>query len=254
MNFIISASTDLGGKSANQDSMSALVLNTPQGPMAFAVLCDGMGGLEHGELASAAVVRAFRRWALTVLPVLCREPLEDRIIRRHWETLITDLNNRIQQYSVHNNTRMGTTVAAILLTQKRYYIVNMGDSRVYELTDRIRQLTKDHSWVAREVEAGRISPEEAEHHPKRNVLTQCIGAPRQVFADMFFGTTKKNAVYLLCSDGFRHEITGDEIFEKLCPGALDGSVAMKKQTAELIEMNKQRGETDNISVALIRSY
>ena len=253
MNFYISASTDKGAKSINQDSLSSLVLQTPQGPMAFAVLCDGMGGLDHGELASAAVVRAFRRWATTSLPNLCQEPLEDWIIRQQWQSLIDNLNMRVQQYSHQNQTRMGTTATVLLLTQNRYFLMNVGDSRAYELTDHIRQLTKDHSFVAREIEEGRITPEEAEHHPKRNVLTQCIGAPKQVFADLFFGRTKQNAVYMLCSDGFRHEPTPNELFEHLCPMALVNRKAMEEKSSELIALNKQRGETDNISVILIRT-
>ena len=254
MNFLISASTDLGGKSTNQDSLCTLVLQTPQGPMTFAILCDGMGGLENGELASAAVVRAFRRWALTVLPDLCQAPLEDGVIRQQWETLIQNLNSRIGLYSQQNGTRMGTTAVVMLLTQSRYFILNVGDSRAYELTDHLRQLTRDHSWVAREVEAGRIPPEEAESHPKRNVLTQCIGAPRQVNGDMFYGRTKKKAVYLLCSDGFRHEITQDEIFASLGPQVLTDPRTMDRNAKDLIAENLRRGEIDNISVVLVRTY
>ena len=221
--------------------------------MAFAVLCDGMGGLEHGELASAAVVRAFRRWATTTLPELCREPLEDWVLRQQWQSMVDDLNRRIQRYSVQNQTRMGTTATVMLLTQSRYFIMNVGDSRAYELTDHIRQITKDHSFVAREIEEGRITPEEAEHNPKRNVLTQCIGAPKQVYADMFFGRTQQNAVYMLCSDGFRHELTSGELFTYLCPQVLVNSKAMEEKSLKLIALNKQRGETDNISVSVIRT-
>lgn len=255
MNFIISANTDVGTvKTTNQDSLSSLVLDTLQGKMVFSILCDGMGGLEHGELASAAVVRAFRRWATTELPQLCREPLEDYVIRQQWQSMVSDLNVRIQQYSARENTRMGTTVVAMLLTQSRYYIMNVGDSRAYELTDHISQITKDHSVVAREIEAGNITPEEAEHHPRRNVLTQCVGASKEVYVDMFFGRVKKNAVYMLCSDGFRHEPTTDELFEKLCPAVLNNADVMHANSEALIGLNKQRGEDDNISVALVRTY
>lgn len=254
MKFFISASTDRGGKSANQDSVCALQLKTPQGPMAFAILCDGMGGLDHGELASAAVVRAFRQWALNVLPELCKAPLEESLIRRHWDTMIQDLNSRIGLYSQENGTQMGTTAVVMLLTQTWYFIMNVGDSRAYELTDLLCQITRDHSVVAREVEAGRITPEDAEHHPQRNILTRCIGAPRQINGDMFYGRTKKNAVYMLCSDGFRHELTSDELYEHLGPKMLRDPNAMKRNATNLIGLNQKRGETDNISVVLVRTY
>ena len=82
MNFIISANTDVGiAKSKNQDSLTSMVINTPQGRMAFSVLCDGMGGLDKGEAASASVINAFRRWAMNDLPNLCGGPLEDATIR-----------------------------------------------------------------------------------------------------------------------------------------------------------------------------
>lgn len=254
MEFLISANTDPGVvKETNQDSLCCLRLRTPQGKMAFSVLCDGMGGLEHGELASAAVVRVFRKWALTELPKLCEAPLEDYMIRKQWQSILTELNNRIQRYSAHHRTSMGTTVVAMLLTQNRYYIMNVGDSRAYELTDHIKQLTQDHSVVAREVEAGIITPEEAEHHPKRNVLTQCIGASKEVYADMVFDRVKKNAVYMLCSDGFRHELTADEIFEGLRPDVLQDPQQMSMASDDLIARNMRRGEEDNISVVLVRT-
>ena len=255
MDFLVSSNTDVGAvKTTNQDSLSALVLGTPQGKMVFTVLCDGMGGLEHGELASASVVRTFRNWATTILPELCQEPLEDAVIRQHWQGIVTEMNKRIQEYSAEKQTRMGTTAVVMLLTQGRYYIMNVGDSRAYELTDHICQLTEDHSVVARELNAGRITPEEAEHHPKRNVLTQCVGASKEVYGDMFFGRVKKNAVYMLCSDGFRHEISPDELYDILQPGVLRNEHAMRENAQKLIALNKQRGEDDNISVVLVRTF
>jgi len=254
MDFKISANTDPGTvRPTNQDSLSAMALQTPQGKMAFGVLCDGMGGLENGELASAAVVRAYRRWALETLPQLCQAPLEDGAIRQQWQNIASDLNARIGQYSAQRETRMGTTVVVMLLTQERYYIMNVGDSRAYELTDCLTQITRDHSVVARELEAGRITPEEVEHHPKRNVLTQCIGASKEVYCDMYFGEARKDAVYMLCSDGFRHEPTGQELLENLGPQVLWDEETMDRNGKALMELCKQRGEDDNISVVLVRS-
>lgn len=255
MDFLISANSDVGAvKTTNQDSLSTLLLDTPRGKMVFAILCDGMGGLEHGEIASAAVVRAFHNWATTELPELCQSPLEEEIIGKQWQDLASDLNLRIRRYSEQKGIRMGTTLVAMLLTQGQYYIVNVGDSRAYELTDHIFQITRDHSVVAREVEAGRISPAEAEHHPRRNVLTQCVGASPEVRADVYCGRVKKNAVYMLCSDGFRHEIGLEEMFGRLRPDALCNEAAMDQNARSLIELNKQRGEDDNISVVLVRTF
>lgn len=255
MNFIISANTDIGiSKSTNQDSLTNMLINTPQGRMVFTVLCDGMGGLDKGEVASASVINAFRSWALNELPKLCTAPLEDAVIRSQWDAIVTHQNNLIKTYGARQGVRLGTTVVAMLLTQNRYYILNVGDSRAYELTGTLRQITADQTFVAREIAAGHMTPEEARVDPRRNVLLQCVGASDEVYPDMFFGDVLPNAVYMLCSDGFRHEITPEEIYEKLQPGVLFDDYTMQQNTISLIELNKQRRENDNISVALVRTF
>lgn len=255
MNFIISANTDVGiAKNTNQDSLSVMVINTPQGRMAFSILCDGMGGLEMGEVASAAVINAFRRWVYEELPILCNAPLQDVTIRTQWEKIILEQNQAIKAYGARQGVRMGTTVVVALLTQTRYYILNVGDSRAYELTSGLRQITADQTFVAREIALGHMTPEEAKVDPRRNVLLQCVGASENVYPDMFFGDVQPNAVYMLCSDGFRHEITPEEIYEKLQPGVLYDDATMQRNTLSLIELNKQRCERDNISVALVRTF
>lgn len=255
MNFIISATTDIGlTKSTNQDSLSVMTLNTPQGRMVFAILCDGMGGLEKGEVASASVIQAFRKWVTTQLPQLCGAPLEDAVIRSQWEAIITEQNRTIQAYGARNGVRLGTTAVVMLLTQNRYYILNVGDSRAYELMDGLRQLTSDQTFVAREVALGHMTPEQAERDSRRNVLLQCVGASESVYPEMFFGTSQENAVYMLCSDGFRHEITPEEIWQMLQPQVLLDEYTMQQNSAALIELNKQRQERDNISLLLVRTF
>jgi len=255
MNFIISGTTDIGiTKETNQDSLSLRVMNTRQGRMAFAILCDGMGGLEKGELASATVIRRFNEWVDTDLRVLSENPLEDSVIRAQWEKIVTEQNEKIKAFGGRLGIRLGTTVVAMLITQKRYYILNVGDSRAYELSYDIQLLTHDQTFVAREVSLGNMTEEEAMQDERRSVLLQCVGASDEVYPDMFFGTPKNNAIYLLCSDGFRHEISSAEIFSAMRPENLINEEAMQYASRSLIELNKQREEEDNISVALIRTY
>lgn len=255
MNFIVSANTDIGiKKSTNQDSLSVKVINTPQGRMTFAVLCDGMGGLEKGEVASASVIRAFDNWVYNDLPLLCNAPIEDAVLRTQWDKIVTEQNNTIRTYGARQGVKLGTTVVAMLITQTRYYIMNVGDSRAYELTDSIRQLTNDQTFVAREVALGNMTEEQAKMDERRNVLLQCVGASDDVYPDMFFGNVDSNAVYMLCTDGFRHEISSEEIYEKLQPGVLFDENTMCMHTAELIELNKRRMEQDNISIVLVRTF
>ena len=255
MNFIVSATTDIGiSKSTNQDSLSVKVINTSIGRMVFAVLCDGMGGLAKGEVASATLIQAFDNWARNELPLLCNQPLEDAVIRSQWDRIITEQNNIIKTYGARQGVRLGTTAVVMLLTQTRYYIMNVGDSRAYELTNGLKQLTADQTFVARDVALGNMTEEQAAVDERRSVLLQCVGASDEVYPDMFFGDTMENAVYMLCSDGFRHEITGDEIYASLQPNLLLDEATMQQNTLNLIELNKQREERDNISVVLVRTF
>ncbi len=255
MNFIVSASTDVGiTKKNNQDSLSVKVLNTPTGRMVFAIVCDGMGGLEKGEVASATVIKAFENWLLNRLPILSTVPIHSDQLREEWQKIVTDINEKIKAYGKRQGINLGTTAAVLLLTQTEYYIMNVGDSRVYEIYDKTVQLTNDQTFVAREIALGRMTPEQAKVDSRRNVLLQCIGASENVYPDFFVNRVKQNAVYLLCSDGFRHEITSEEIYHYLNPSQLINQGMMTNNTKRLIELNKQRQETDNITALLVKTY
>jgi len=115
-------------------------------------------------------------------------------------------------------------------------------------------LTKDQTVVAREVELGNLTQVEAETDSRRSVLLQCVGASDEVYPDMFFGDTALNATYMLCSDGFRHEITEGEIYAYLNPTVMTDADGMQRNMEALIELNKQRRERDNISVVTIRTF
>ncbi len=255
MDFIVSANTDIGTtKNTNQDGLSVKVIDTAQGKMTFAILCDGMGGLAKGEVASTTVISAFNDWVYNELPKLCNAPIDDDVIKSQWEKIVIDQNEAIKSYGKSQGIRLGTTIVVMLITQTRYYLLNVGDSRAYEISDTLHQLTVDQTFIAREIQMGRMTPEEAAVDPRRNVLLQCVGASEEVYPDMFFGDAVQGAVYMLCSDGFRHEITPDEIYQGFHPNVLISAEAMNNNTLSLIELNKQRAERDNISVVLVRTF
>lgn len=255
MKFIISASTDAGNvKSTNQDSVSIQLLEAGGQQLVFAVLCDGMGGLQKGELASASVIQAFRRWQEERLQVLLHTGLQDNDIRQEWTGLIEECNEKIKAYGWEHGVKLGTTATIMLMTPQRYYVANVGDSRAYALQTQVTQLTRDHTVVAREMELGYLTPEQAETDPRRSVLLQCVGASEQVYADFFFGTPQNDAVYFLCSDGFRHKITQEEMLIYLAPYGMNSQENMQQNEQALIRMIKERGERDNITIATIRTY
>lgn len=258
MKFIIAADTDKGNaKQFNQDSLTVKTVRTISGDMVLAVMCDGMGGLAKGEMASASVVKKFEHWLMEELGRLCQDgELNGQVVCARWNELVQKMNEKLKNYGASQGIRLGTTLTVLLLTQRDYFLMNVGDSRAYEISERegIRQLTKDQTFVAREIELGHMTYEQGLKDERRNVLLQCIGASDQVYPDMFFGKTRMNAVYMLCSDGFRHEISADEIFQGLRPSAMLSEEEMRDNCRTLINIVMERGERDNISVIVIRTY
>lgn len=255
MNFLVSASTDIGiKKSTNQDSLMVKKIRTAHGNMVFAILCDGMGGLEKGEVASATVVNAFNTWLLRDFPKSLEHGLDGEVVQRQWNSIIVEQNEKIMSYGRRQKVRLGTTVVAMLFTEENYYILNVGDSRAYELGKKIELLTLDQTVVADEVRRGILTKEQAEVDSRRNILLQCVGASQRIIPDFIKGRIKKDTVYMLCSDGFRHEITQEEMMQVFHPASLVDVNTMKESSLRLIELNKSRNEIDNISVILVRTY
>lgn len=224
------------------------------GNILLTVICDGMGGLAKGEVASSTVIQAFCRWFEDELPGLLAFPeaLEKRIFS-DWDRLIDECNRKIATYGRTNGVSMGTTLNAMLFIGERFYIVNIGDSRAYRATDRLERLTKDQTYIQREMDMGRMTPEEARVSPQRNVLLQCIGASDYIEPDYSVGDAAPGQVYMQCSDGFRHVISADEIFQYLNPGVITNEQTMIDSAVYLTELNKYRRETDNITVVVVRT-
>lgn len=144
MRYLISASSDVGiKKENNQDSLMAKILSIDGEEVALAVLCDGVGGLAKGEVASATVVKAFDKWFSERFPEIFYSDNVDSLIYSDWQKLLEVYNCKIREFGIANNISLGTTITAILLLRERYYIVNIDDSRTYEISNKVRQLTKD---------------------------------------------------------------------------------------------------------------
>lgn len=254
MDYIVSASSDIGiKKQTNQDSLTVKVINTPLGKMTLAVLCDGMGGLSNGEIASASVIKAFEKWLNNKLPDPTENDFDLKLVSKEWNELVVGMNQKIMQYGKEKGINIGTTVTAMLIKQDQYIVLNVGDTRAYEIYDSLYQITNDHTLIAKEIAEGRLSAQEAETDPRRSVLLQCCGASAEVAPEFHYGYPNKNAVYLLCSDGFRHQISPEEMYYTFEPSRMCDEFTMKKSIDDLIELNKQRMENDNISAILIRT-
>jgi serine/threonine protein phosphatase PrpC len=254
LEYISTYHTDVGiKKKTNQDSLLLAEAQTAGGNALLAVICDGMGGLSQGEVASAAVLRGFRAWFREALPHLVRTGLAPDTVSASWRELLAGMNTKVLDYSAVNHVTLGTTVVALLLADNRYFIVNVGDSRVYCFLDALHQLTRDQTVVQREVEMGLLTPEQAELDPRRNVLLQCIGASAVIEPEFTCGTLECGSLFMLCSDGFRHYIKPSEFWQTLNPRALGSEQQMHNNIVYLTDMNKYRREEDNISAIVIKA-
>ncbi|MCI6499321.1 PP2C family protein-serine/threonine phosphatase [Lachnospiraceae bacterium HCP1S3_C3] len=254
MDFLVAVNTDVGiKKKNNQDSVLVMEADTDLGKVLFAVVCDGMGGLAKGEVASAALIREYARWFEHDFPAVLYSGMSQDKLRSSMENVIYSMNSKIGSFGRNIGINLGTTVVALIIHDGKYYCVNVGDSRCYRIKNSMNCITKDQTYVAREIEMGRMTPEEAEKHPQRSVLLQCVGASEVIVPDFFTGEAEKDELFMLCSDGYRHVISNDEFYQYLNPNVLHDEAGMNESIKYFVELNKYRKETDNISVILIRT-
>ena len=254
MRYITAYASDIGiRKETNQDAILIKKARTDQGEILFAVICDGMGGLEKGEVASKEVIGRLEKWFHEELPQMLYEGLKEEKLQKKWKDIVVEENEKIGAFGRKHNVNLGTTVTALLVVEENYYVVHVGDSRIYELSDTLYQITEDQTLVAKEIAAGRLAEEQEETDPRRSILLQCVGASKIVEPVFYRGKIKEHATYLLCSDGLRHMCTPMEIWNSFCAQANPDEHAMKSNILEFIEMLKQRRENDNISGILIKT-
>lgn len=230
------AATDVGlVRSNNQDQ---LLVADP-----LYAVADGMGGAAAGEVASALAVEALEQ----------EFNGEGRPTRPTPDLLITAAQaaNRAVWEEAEANPEMrgmGTTLVALALVEgPQLAVVNIGDSRLYNLRGGVlRQVTYDHNLVAEMVAEGRISKEEAEVHPRRNIMTRALGVEPEVPIDLFLEEPLPGDRYLLCSDGLPRELS-DDMIAALLRRLADPADAAK----QLVEEAKARGGNDNITVVVV---
>jgi PPM family protein phosphatase len=203
-------------------------------PPLFAV-ADGMGGAQAGELASNLAAAALRDEG-------SRGGGEERV-----DELIQEANRRVYERQTQDSsaTGMGTTMTVALVEDGHVAIGHVGDSRAYLIRDRrLEQLTEDHSLVAELVRSGKLSPEEAEAHPQRSVITRALGTDPDVDVDTFSVETKPGDLFLLCSDGLTAMVDDETILREVERNREDLTAASKA----LVKAANKGGGDDNITV------
>ena len=254
MKFLSAAHTDTGiSKKVNQDAFCLKTARTPRENIVFAVLCDGMGGLKEGEVASGQVVNSFSDWFEESLPVIIKKGMDWNKVSTEWNDLLGLQNKKIIEYGRTRGISLGTTFTAVLIVGKEYMYIHIGDSRIYRINSDIKQITKDQTLVAHEVEMHRLTEEEALTDSRRHILLQCVGVTPNISPEIKKGEVNENDVFLICSDGFRHQIDEKAMFDVLAPRFLTNEKVMKKTLVDLVELNKSLNEKDNITALLIKA-
>lgn len=256
MKYKISADTDIGiKKSANQDCLIVRKAKYASKNIVFAVLCDGMGGLSEGEVASQRMLEKMVSWFDHTYSTNLSQGYTKEELKNQWLDIVEKENLLLKEYGRSKNINLGTTLTAMLMEDDTYYILHLGDCRIYAINkEYIKQLTADHTVIAREIFLGRLTREQAQRDPRRNVLLQCIGASDEVKPDFLTGKVENDSIYLICSDGFRHMVEEREIYEMFHISTNMTEKDMQKSIRKIIDLNKDRKETDNISAIAIRSW
>lgn len=240
--MIYASATHTGGiRQLNEDSF---YVKGEEDVRAFALVADGMGGHNAGEVASAMAVEVIAR--------IFRSDTKKPVIKLVREA-INEANLQVFERASREDdfTGMGTTLTLAIADESDVCIANVGDSRAYYYETKkkkLTQVTRDHSLAEELVAAGRLRKEDIENYPYRNVITRAVGTSVQVEPDIFMQPWQRDDVILLCSDGLTIHLSDNDI-----KSILKKQGELQVLCDELVQLALERGGSDNVTVALIRN-
>ncbi|MDZ4675748.1 MAG: Stp1/IreP family PP2C-type Ser/Thr phosphatase [Gemmatimonadota bacterium] len=239
MRFTCAGNTDVGVvRTGNEDNF---LVDHQHGVF---IVADGMGGHAAGEVASDMAVAMIGKEMNGI------RNLSDAAASERMGEAIRGANAAIfdRTLAEHDKRGMGTTVTVMVLFAKRYLIGQVGDSRAYLFRDgEFTQITKDHSYVQEQVDAGLLTPDQARTHPYSNVITRCVGANEEVVPDIYYGRIRTGDIILLASDGLTGMLEDTHLATILqTEGGPDSWVD------RMIADANRRGGLDNITAIIVR--
>lgn len=238
----IAAKTDIGRvREQNQDSYAAGEL---PGGVAWAVVCDGMGGAAGGNVASSVAVKIISE----KITACFHEGMSGHSVKNMLISAVEGTNASLYDMAMSNETLagMGTTVVACIVTNSSVYIAHAGDSRAYKHTkEGLIQLTKDHSVVQAMVEKGEITQDEAKAHPNKNIITRALGADYEIRADFNEEILEDDDLIILCTDGLTNFVDTEEMNRVI------NSSHYYELADKLVEQANINGGGDNITVVTL---
>ena len=257
--MIIASHTDIGVKrKTNQDSH---LVKKYSNRTCLCVVCDGMGGAKGGEEASKIASREFVACMDDFLEPYIgnkNKQITAQEIKKALLTALAIANDAVYRYArTHLGMKgMGTTLVATLIIDKTVFAVNVGDSRVYFLKgNRIKQITKDHSYVQYLIDAGQITSEEACTSPNKNVITRAVGTESEVEGDVYKESVTEGTFVLLCTDGLINcvdDATMCDIVSNDYSARIIDEIGLKIRVRKLVDTANNNGGTDNITAVIVK--
>ena len=234
--------TDVGlVRSCNQDSCRFGKISDT---CAWSVVCDGMGGANGGSVASSEAVEEISR-------IVCegfRFDLTDEELKELLISAVKSANTRVFTMSCENDNLkgMGTTVELAFIRDEKLSVVHAGDSRVYLVSSgKISQVTVDHSLVQQLVDRGQITAEEARVHPSKNFITRALGVEDKLEVDYITRPFVKGDKLIMCTDGMSNYFEINDLLEVV------ESTPFEQLAEQLVEIAKERGGSDNVTVTVL---
>ena len=236
--------SDIGKKRAvNEDSATFI---SRDDSYHLAIVADGMGGHNAGDVASRMAVTQFEE---LFLKAESNHFASNELIEEWLIATVKELNKTIYHYSLtHEDCQgMGTTLIAVLFKENYATICHVGDSRVYFVTkEEIRLVTRDHSYVNILVDNGEISEEEAESHPKKNYIIKSLGTESTIEPDSYKVQLIDESYMLICSDGLSNKLSNNDMQRIIM-----SSATIQEKGSQLVQLANDNGGEDNITLILL---
>lgn len=234
MNYLAGAISNQGTrKEINQDALMVRNRVTSLGNVCMCVICDGMGGLAEGEVASSHVIKRLSEWFANKAGGINRF---DKLVY-HLQREICNISEEIMRYGRRREFVIGTTATVLVMAGWRYAIVHVGDTRVYHISQgvalKIKQLTTDHSI-------------------NEYMLTQSLGMGGRICPEVIRGKVKKQDMFLMCTDGFRHKNTLNDLKKGLKPQKFSESEEISKELRIYVDRARKLGEQDDITAMIVK--
>ena len=251
MQYIACAKTDKGiSESINEDCIAYFSKLQNKIKALLLIVCDGVGGLSYGEVASHCLVQEFYHWFLLLDEKIFQSKKWEREIIKQWKALLFYANRKLKQTGKRYFSMIGTTLSALMIYKNTYVLLHIGDSRVYKINHFVRKISKDHTLYEKN-KKGWLYYFNPNKEREKHILTQCVGVTSRLEPYIRVGRLKKNTSFLLCSDGFYQKLKRNEIKMYFSPKHCRKKERIRYGLSACIRLVKEREEKDNISAAVV---